>query len=51
MTKDRQKEIEGSLFRMLGQNEASVQASQPNNMSATEDVESSDEEETITVIL
>ncbi|KAL7496452.1 hypothetical protein ACHAWT_008932 [Skeletonema menzelii] len=54
MTKDRQKEIEGSLFRMLGQNEspakeASSQAPQPNNTPSAEDVEegveSSDEEE------
>ncbi len=54
MTKDRQKEIEGSLFRMLGQNETPAkvgdQASQPNNtMTSTEDAESSDDEEEILV--
>mmetsp|Transcript_16477 Transcript_16477/g.25631 ORF Transcript_16477/g.25631 Transcript_16477/m.25631 type:complete len:590 (+) Transcript_16477:71-1840(+) len=52
MTKDRQKEIEGSLFRMLGQNEtpAKVGDSQPNNtMTSTEDAESSDDEEEILV--
>lgn len=50
MTNARQKEIEGSLFKMLGQNEAPAkeatdQASQPNNTSSTEDAESSDEDE------
>lgn len=50
MTAARQKEIEGSLFKMLGQNEApakvaSDQASHPNNMTSTEDAESSDEDE------
>eukprot|EP00985_Skeletonema_marinoi_P010083 scaffold4755_cov130-Skeletonema_marinoi.AAC.2 len=56
MTKDRQKEIEGSLFRMLGQNEspaspkvASNQAPQPNNTRSAEDLESSDDEEDILV--
>jgi len=54
MTKQRQQEIEGSLFRMLGQKEspakeASNDAPHPSKTRSTEDEESSDEEEEVLV--
>ena len=54
MTKDRQKEIEGSLFRMLGQNEspgkgASDSVPLPSKTRSTDEDDSSDEEDNILV--
>jgi hypothetical protein len=54
MTKDRQKEIEGSLFRMLGQNESPAKEAgndvpHHSKTRSTEDEDSSDDEEEILV--
>ena len=54
MTKDRQKEIEGSLFRMLGQNEspdkgASDSVPLTSKTRSTDEDDSSDEEDNILV--
>ena len=50
MTKDRQKEIEGSLFRMLGQNEAPAKAEAPTQSEAlTAEVDENGDEDDVLV--